>query len=260
MDLSGISLIIRFKYKGCFMFYRALIIAAVLSLSGCAIVPDPIKVADDKALVGYSKAVVAGDGVIGQQARWGGIITSVENKDNKTTIEMVYFPLNHYAKPITTEQTPGRFKAVINNFVDPIMFAEGRLATFVGTVSQPLAGMVGEQPYMFPAILVEDYHLWRDQQLYNTNSVFFDFYGGWYSPFYPRYWGPWGLYHPGYRSGFSLYHYTQSRYHPARNGQDDGGKSKPAPRTYRGNNGEPSATLRVQPRESGNVVRPAKQQ
>ena len=77
------------------MFYRALIIAAVLSLSGCAIVPDPIKVSDDESLVGYSKAVVAGEQVIGKQARWGGIITSVENKDNKTTIEMVYFPPNH---------------------------------------------------------------------------------------------------------------------------------------------------------------------
>lgn len=235
------------------MFYRALIIAAVLSLSGCAIVPDPIKVSDDESLVGYSKAVVAGEQVIGKQARWGGIITSVENKDNKTTIEMVYFPLNHYAKPITTEQTPGRFKAVINNFVDPIVFSEGRLATFVGTVSQPLAGMVGEQPYMFPALMVEDYHLWRNQQLYNTNSMFFDFYGGWYSPFYPRYWGPWGLYHPGYRAGFSFYHYNQNRYHPSRNGQSDGLKGKKVTRSYRGNNGEATATMRVQAREPGDL-------
>lgn len=232
------------------MFYRALIIAAVLSLSGCAIVPDPIKVSDDESLVGYSKAVVAGEQVIGKQARWGGIITSVENKDNKTTIEMVYFPLNHYAKPITTEQTPGRFKAVINNFVDPIVFSEGRLATFVGTVSQPLAGMVGEQPYMFPALMVEDYHLWRNQQLYNTNSMFFDFYGGWYSPFYPRYWGPWGLYHPGYRAGFSFYHYNQNRPRPVIRTKDNGANQTQVKRTYRSGSSNSTVRSRSQAHET----------
>lgn len=242
------------------MFYRALIMVAVLTLSGCAIVPDPIKVSDDKALVGYSKAVVAGEQVLGKPARWGGIVTNVENKDNKTTIEMVYFPLNHYAKPLTTEQTPGRFKAVINNFVDPIVFAEGRLATFIGTVSQPVAGMVGEQPYMFPAIMVEDYHLWRDQQMYNTNSLLFDFYGGWYPTFYPRFWGPWGLYHSSYyRGGFRFYHGNRDRYPVSKPSKNKGQNTKQVKRSYRGNNGEPSATIRVQSREPG-TVRPRQQQ
>lgn len=175
------------------MLVRAFVVLFALGLSACAMVPEPLQVPENTPLVGYSKAVVAGDEVVGQNARWGGIITSVENKPDQTLIEVVYFPLNHYGKPNTGEETPGRFKAVINKFVDPIMFEAGRTVTFLGTVGQPLAGMVGEQPYMFPALNVTNYHLWRRQQVYDTSTIFFDYYTGWYSPFYHPFWRPWGF-------------------------------------------------------------------
>lgn len=175
------------------MLVRVFVVLFALSLSACAIVPESIQVPENTPLVGYNKAVVAGESVVGKTARWGGIITNVENKPEQTLIEVVYFPLNHYGKPNTGEETPGRFKAVINRFVDPIMFEEGRTISFVGEVGKPLAGMVGEQPYMFPALVVDNYHLWRRQQVYDTSAVFFDFYSGWYSPFYHPYWRPWGF-------------------------------------------------------------------
>lgn len=202
------------------MFLRTLFLLSVLGLSACAVVPDPIKVSDNNALVGYSKAVIAGDEVKGQAARWGGIITSVENKPEQTIIEVVHFPLNHYGKPLTNDDTAGRFKAVISNFVDPILFGEGRLVTFVGTVGAPLAGLVGEQPYMFPSLDVENYYLWRKQSPYDTSSVYFDFYAGWYSPFYYSYWRPWGLYYPRIRI------YNSSHQHPL-SGSRDGSSIKP---------------------------------
>ena len=175
------------------MIVRAIVALLALSLSACAIVPESIQVPENTPLIGYSKAVVASKDVVGKSARWGGIITNVENKPEQTLIEVVYFPLNHYGKPNTGEDTPGRFKAVISQFVDPILFEKGRTVTFLGTVGQPLAGMVGEQPYMFPALNVEDYHLWRKQQVYDTSMMFFDYYTGWYSPFYHPYWRPWGM-------------------------------------------------------------------
>lgn len=202
------------------MFLRALFLLTVLGLSACAVVPDPIKVSDEKTLVGYNKAVISGTESSGQNARWGGIITNVENKPDQTIIEVVHFPLNNYGKPLTNEDTAGRFKAVIANFVDPILFGEGRLVTFVGTVGAPLAGMVGEQPYMFPSIDVENYYLWRKQNQYDTSSVYFDFYAGWYSPFYYSYWRPWGLFYPRYRI------YTHSTTPPLSGSRDGGNKVK----------------------------------
>lgn len=141
-------------------------------------------------LVSYSKAVTSGANAQGQKARWGGMIVGVENKPNKTFIELAHFPLNHYGKPSTNGETSGRFKVQIDGFVDPIVFEEGRAATFLGTVTAPTAGMVGEQPYIYPTIIADDYHMWRKQEVYDVNTYFFNYHTGWYSPFY-RFNGPW---------------------------------------------------------------------
>jgi outer membrane lipoprotein len=118
------------------------------------------------------------------------MIVGVENKPNKTFIELAHFPLNHYGKPSTNGETSGRFKVQIDGFVDPIVFEEGRAATFLGTVTAPTAGMVGEQPYIYPTIIADDYHMWRKQEVYDVNTYFFNYHTGWYSPFY-RFNGPW---------------------------------------------------------------------
>lgn len=169
---------------------RYLVLITVMLFTGCTIVPDSIDVPEGTQLVSYSKAVTSGASAQGQKARWGGMIVGVENKPNKTLIELAHFPLNHYGKPSTNGETAGRFKVQIDGFVDPIVFEEGRSATFLGTLTTPIAGMVGEQPYIYPTIIAEDYHMWRKQEVYDVNTYFFNYHTGWYSPFY-RFNGPW---------------------------------------------------------------------
>ena len=169
---------------------RYLVLLTVFLFAGCTIVPDSIEVPEGTQLVSYSKAVTSGANAQGQKARWGGMIVGVENKPNKTFIELAHFPLNHYGKPSTNGETSGRFKVQIDGFVDPIVFEEGRAATFLGTVTAPTAGMVGEQPYIYPTIIADDYHMWRKQEVYDVNTYFFNYHTGWYSPFY-RFNGPW---------------------------------------------------------------------
>ncbi|OJF68592.1 starvation-inducible protein [Alteromonas sp. V450] len=179
---------------------RFLVLMSVFIFTGCSIVPDSIDVPEGTTLVGYSKAVTSGAAIKGEQARWGGVIVGVQNKQDKTFIEVAHFPLNHYGKPIINGETIGRFKAQINGFIDPIVFEEGRAATFLGQVIQPTTGMVGEQPYMYPTISVDDYHMWRKKEVYEMDGFFFDYHAGWYSPFYrfnnsfafPNFYGPWG--------------------------------------------------------------------
>ena len=168
---------------------RYLVLLTVFLFAGCTIVPDSIEVPEGTQLVSYSKAVTSGANAQGQKARWGGMIVGVENKPNKTFIELAHFPLNHYGKPSTNGETSGRFKVQIDGFVDPIVFEEGRAATFLGTVTAPTAGMVGEQPYIYPTIIADDYHMWRKQEVYDVNTYFFNYHTGWYSPFY-RFNGP----------------------------------------------------------------------
>ncbi|RDV24645.1 starvation-inducible protein [Alteromonas aestuariivivens] len=190
------------------MFYKYLILVSVVLFSGCAIVPDSIKVPDDTQLVSYTRAVTQSQAVQGQTARWGGIIVGVENKPQQTLIEVVHFPLNHYGRPSTQAETVGRFKARIDGFVDPIVFENGRSVTFVGSVAAAIAGMVGEQPYMYPVIDVTDYHLWRKETVYDVSTLYFDYGTGWYSPFYYPYYGPrWG----GWGVGHSRVRVIESR-------------------------------------------------
>lgn len=177
------------------MLVRMLVIVSVVLFAGCAIVPESVEVPKGTELVSYSKAVTSGANAQGKMARWGGVIVGVENKPNKTFIELVHFPLNNYGKPNSGGETIGRFKVQIDGFVDPIVFEEGRSATFVGKLVPPTSGMVGEQPYMYPTILADDYHMWRKQEVYDVNMYYFDYGTGWYSPFMRH--RPWG--YPSYR-------------------------------------------------------------
>ncbi len=179
---------------------RHAVALVVLFLSGCAMVPDPIKVPDNTPLISYSRSVTAAEKVKGSMARWGGIIVDVENKSQKTFVEVAHFPLNHYGKPVTSENTVGRFKARINGFVDPILLEKGRTVTFVGQLDDPMSGMVGEQPYIYPTLDVDDYYIWRKESEYDVSTVYFSYGLGWYSPFYYSYYRPyWGGYHSRFR-------------------------------------------------------------
>ncbi|MBU2979770.1 Slp family lipoprotein [Alteromonas sp. C1M14] len=172
------------------MIRHIAVLAFLTILSGCTIVPDDIAVPEGTNLVSYNKAVTGGDAVIGKTARWGGVIVGVENKENKTLVEVVNFPLNHYGRPNTREETIGRFKVEMEGFVDPIHFEKGHAVTFVGEVRRPIAGMVGEQPYMYPRLAGENYHLWRESSVNYVHPMFFDYRLGWYSPYYYSFYRP----------------------------------------------------------------------
>lgn len=192
------------------MILRILLLAGVLGLTGCALVPENLAVPEGTSLVSYQQAATGGQQNIGRTARWGGVIVGVQNKAKKTFVEVVHFPLNHYGRPNTSEQTVGRFKVQIDGFVDPIVFEEGRAVTFIGSVGKPIAGMVGEQPYMYPSLNARDYHFWREVQTYDVSTLYFNYNTGWYSPFYYRHYQPFGF-GPGWGFGTQRVRVIESR-------------------------------------------------
>lgn len=180
---------------------RFILIVIPLLLSGCAIVPENIQVADDTALVSYQQVVSTGDAALEKPARWGGIIAGVNNKEGFSEVEIVHFSLNSYGKPSVANESSGRFKVRVDGFLDPVVFEPGRTVTFIGKVNEPIEGLIGEQPYLYPLIAADSYHLWKKETVYDVSSVHFDAGYGWYSPF----WGPRFYGHPfGFRHGPSL--------------------------------------------------------
>ena len=49
------------------MLVRAFVVIFALSLSACAVVPEQLQVPENTSLVGYNKAVVAGDDILGKK-------------------------------------------------------------------------------------------------------------------------------------------------------------------------------------------------
>jgi outer membrane lipoprotein len=168
-------------------------VAAVVFLSGCAVYPDQINVDDEANLVSYQDIVNGNVTGVGSKARWGGEVVAVENKADYSEIEILFFNNNHYGKPRSTAESAGRFKVRVRDFIDPLVFSQGRLVTFVGELGEPTEGLIGEQRYVYPVLLADGYHMWKQTKDYEISSFHF-------SPFSP-FWAvsPGFRYHRGWR-------------------------------------------------------------
>ncbi|RUO61437.1 Slp family lipoprotein [Pseudidiomarina marina] len=175
---------------------RIVPIFAALLLTACSSVPDALQVADEDALVPYSAALEQPQSAVGKTARWGGVVAEVRNSDNGTVIEVVNFDLHRWGRPLTSDQSQGRFRAKLSGFVDPMVWKQGSSVTFVGTVAEPETGTIDEYTYLFPVLNVSSKYLWPVRKEptrveVNYDALWYRHY--WYTrPAYPR-----PIYYPG---------------------------------------------------------------
>ncbi|NCP64423.1 MAG: Slp/YeaY family lipoprotein [Paraglaciecola sp.] len=165
----------------------AVIILTMLAV-GCSTIPDKIEVPEGTALVSYETAASQADTVKGQTARWGGVIAKVENKAESTLLEVVYYPLRSYGRPVSADESIGRFRVYVQGFMDPMVYKVGRSMTFTGEFVGIEEGLVGEHKYMFPTLQSSAYYLWKEVSEVDISSVHvwpYDYWYGWYPrPYY----------------------------------------------------------------------------
>ncbi|PTB99925.1 starvation-inducible protein, partial [Thalassospira xiamenensis] len=113
--------------------------------------------------------------------------------DKGTMIEVVSFELTDWGRPRPSDQSEGRFRAYLEQFVDPMVYKKGRLITFLGTVGQPEAGKIDDFEYVFPTIQVAGKQLWEER---SKQDIQID-----YSPLWFRhdFYRPYPYYYPGIR-------------------------------------------------------------
>jgi outer membrane lipoprotein len=173
------------------MIIRLSMLLGALLLAGCSTFPDKIKVADTNALVSYEDASSQAEQVKGKMVRWGGAIAKIENKSESTVFEMVYYPLNGYGRPVSDDESMGRFRMTVNGFMDPMVYKVGRLMTFTGELGELQKGLVGEHAYVFPSAQVKGYYLWKNVQRIDVTGVSLwhqDYWHGYYPrPYHRRY-------------------------------------------------------------------------
>jgi len=131
------------------------------------------------------------DGYIGSEVRWGGVISKVENKADRTWIEIVRHELRENARPITASKSDGRFIASFEKFADPLVYETGRPLTVVGTIEAKTSRPIGEYDYLFPVVSVEGSFLWKKHEPVPAAAYPppYWYYDPWYHhpwPYYPH--------------------------------------------------------------------------
>ncbi|MCO4320183.1 Slp family lipoprotein [Aliidiomarina quisquiliarum] len=172
------------------------VLGAAIALSACAArYPEAIR-GDDSALVSYQQTINSPDAGVGSSARWGGIIANVNNLETMSVIEVVTMELRGTGRPIADENSLGRFRVQVNGFIDPEVYAPGRLVTVFGTYVGKETDKIGEFIYHFPLLQSQGVHLWRMDDQNPRVDVMFHY--GFGHPYYRYpYYGP-AYYYPGW--------------------------------------------------------------
>ncbi len=164
------------------------IVVLVLLVTGCATLPPELDGAVADLRVQEVRLEPAR--FEGQRVRWGGTIVYVENRADSTLVEMVARELDGTGRPVESDVSQGRFIARFDRFLEPEIYAPGRLLTVTGPLAGTTAGQIGDFPYDFPVVEVTASRLWQPLPM---RRGYYD-----YDPFYSP-WRPWPYYaHPWY--------------------------------------------------------------
>lgn len=132
-------------------------------LTGCA----PVISRDTMALVDksldFNKIIKEPELYKNRVVLLGGTILSIKNLPQITKLEILEFPLSPSQKPETNSMSGGRFIAIYNGYLDPAIYSQGRLITIAGEVTGSETRPLGETTYLYPLILIREYHLWKER-------------------------------------------------------------------------------------------------
>ena len=122
---------------------------------------------------------------LGRPVRWGGTIVETVNRENATWLTVLERPLYKYGEPEFTDDSAGRFIAIVPEFLDPKVYAPDRRVTFTGTLLRTEAGKVGEFPYSYAVVRADAWYLWAREveRPYGYEDPWY--YWPWYDPWYP---------------------------------------------------------------------------
>ncbi len=135
---------------------------------------------------------------LNQPVRWGGTVIDVENEPDKTTLQVLFYPLDYFGRPRINQPALGRFVSVSTQFLDPAIYSTGTELTIAGIVQKTIVKKIGQKEVPIPVITMTNHHIWPQYRQtedwdYNYN---YRYYG------YRRY--PYNYY---YRGGYRYYDY-----------------------------------------------------
>jgi outer membrane lipoprotein len=176
-----------------------LLISILLFLGACSNLPPAI---EEPPLydISYNEAVRNIAQFKDAPVRWGGEIIDVENEQNFSLVQVLYYPLNSYGRPRIDKPNGGRFLIKSSEFLDPAVYTKDTDITVAGTLQGDAERKVGNKSLRLPIILAKVIHLWpaniySNYYGYGYGYPYYGYYGYYgYYPYAPYYWG--GYYWP----------------------------------------------------------------
>lgn len=164
---------------------KANFLLACLLLSACSTLPPAIKDAPMYD-ISYSQASQAINTYKNAPVRWGGVIVDIENEQNFSLLQVLYYPLSGSGKPQLDEAYEGRFAIKSAAFLDPAIYAKNTAITVAGTLAGDIERTIGKKTMRLPLISATTLHLWPKYELGNYYQGGFGIGYGYYD--YPYYW------------------------------------------------------------------------
>ncbi len=160
-----------------------------LWLNACSTLPVAIKNPPPYDL-SYVEAIQKTANYKDAPVRWGGIIADVDNEQNFSLVQVLYYPLDSDGEPLIEKPNAGRFVFKSQQFLDPAVYTRNTRITIAGTLTGDIERTIGKKVLRLPLISATTIYLWP---VYEYDSRYDGFgYGYGYNPYYgghPYYWG-----------------------------------------------------------------------
>ena len=149
-----------------------LTLALITFLVSCASTPDFDTTQVDQSLTPQSVIAEPAQSR-GKIALWGGTILDTRNLKDTTQIEVLAYPLNSFHRPLLEDKPLGRFIIQHQGYLEAATYAQGRIITVLGNVTNSQSGKVGESSYTYPVISTQQLHLWSEDDEQPKTSFHF---------------------------------------------------------------------------------------
>jgi outer membrane lipoprotein len=168
---------------------KTLLVFCILLLAACSNLPTAIQNAPSPDL-SYQQAMQDIASHKNAPVRWGGVIVEVENEQDESLVQVLYYPLGSFGRPLTDQTYTGRFIIKSADFLDPAVYAKNARITVAGTLDGAMERTIGKKTVRLPLVLASDIYQWP----YYNPSDYGNFgyrYGGYrpYWDYYPFSWG-----------------------------------------------------------------------
>jgi outer membrane lipoprotein len=132
-----------------------------LLLNACSNLPKAIKEPPSND-ISYTQAIQNINNYKNAPVRWGGTIVEVENEQNFTLVQVLYYPLDSDGEPELDKPNGGRFVFKTAEFLDPAVYTKSSEITVAGTLIGDIERAIGNKVMRMPLISAATIYLWPE--------------------------------------------------------------------------------------------------